>query len=195
QTIGNQLGIAVQKAQLHEETLRQALELEKANKMQADFTAMIAHDLRSPLMNIMGVAEVMTAGMFGSVTREQKKWPGRIQSNSKTLVDLVSDFLDVTKLESGYVDLSRETVNLTALIQKNIDSYRVVALNKKISIQDAVDPSLIAIHADPRRLDQVLSNLISNAIKFTREDGRWKWVPLWRTRLESKYGLKTTASV
>ena len=172
QTIGNQLGIAVQKAQLHEETLRQALELEKANKMQADFTAMIAHDLRSPLMNIMGVAEVMTAGMFGSVTREQKKWLGRIQSNSQTLVDLVSDFLDVTKLESGYVDLSRETVNLTALIQKNIDSYRVVALNKKISIQDAVDPSLIAIHADPRRLDQVLSNLISNAIKFTREDGK-----------------------
>jgi len=172
QTIGNQLGIAVQKAQLHEETLRQALELERANKMQADFTAMIAHDLRSPLMNIMGVAEVMTAGMFGSVTREQKKWLGRIQSNSQTLVDLVSDFLDVTKLESGYVDLSRETVNLTALIQKNIDSYRVVALNKKISIQDAVDPSLIAIHADPRRLDQVLSNLISNAIKFTREDGK-----------------------
>ena len=140
--------------------------------MQADFTAMIAHDLRSPLMNVMGIAEVMTAGMFGSVTREQKKWLGRIQSNSQTLVDLVSDFLDVTKLESGYVDLSRETVNLTALIQKNIDSYRVVALNKRISIQDAVEPSLIAIHADPRRLDQVLSNLISNAIKFTREDGK-----------------------
>src|SRR5215468_2435958 len=172
QTIGNQLGIAVQKAQLHEETLRQALELERANKLQADFTAMIAHDLRSPLMNVMGIAEVMTAGMFGSVTREQKKWLGRIQSNSQTLVDLVSDFLDVTKLESGYVDLSRETVNLTALIQKNIDSYRVVALNKRISIQDAVEPSLIAIHADPRRLDQVLSNLISNAIKFTREDGK-----------------------
>jgi signal transduction histidine kinase/DNA-binding response OmpR family regulator len=172
QTIGNQLGIAVQKAQLHEETLRQALELERANKLQSDFTAMIAHDLRSPLMNIMGVAEVMSTGMFGSVTKEQKKWLGRIQSNSQSLVDLVGDFLDVAKLESGYVDLSRETVNLTGLIQKNIESYRVVALNKRISIQDAVEPSLIAIHADPRRLDQVLSNLISNAIKFSREDGK-----------------------
>jgi signal transduction histidine kinase/DNA-binding response OmpR family regulator len=172
QTIGNQLGIAVQKAQLHDETLRQALELERANKLQSDFTAMIAHDLRSPLMNIMGVAEVMSAGMFGSVTKEQKKWLGRIQSNSQSLVDLVSDFLDVSKLESGYIDLSRETVNLTGLIQKNIDSYRVVALNKRISIQDVEEPSLIAIHADPRRLDQVLSNLISNAIKFTREGGK-----------------------
>jgi signal transduction histidine kinase/CheY-like chemotaxis protein len=171
QTIGNQLGIAVQKAQLYEETVRQAVELERANKLQADFTAMIAHDLRSPLMNIMGVAEVMVAGMFGSVSREQTKWLGRIQSNSQSLVDLVSDFLDVSKLESGYIDLSRETLNLSALIQKNLDSYRVLALDKKISIRGSVDPSLPVIHADPRRLDQVLSNLISNAIKFTREDG------------------------
>jgi signal transduction histidine kinase len=86
-------------------------------------------------------------------------------------VDLVSDFLDVSKLESGYVDVNREMVNLTGLIQKSIDSYRVLALDKSISIKGAVDPSLPAVHADPRRLDQVLSNLISNAIKFTEEGG------------------------
>jgi signal transduction histidine kinase/DNA-binding response OmpR family regulator len=171
QTIGNQLGVAVQKARLYEETSRQALELEKANKTQADFAAMIAHDLRSPLMNIMGVVEVMTDGMFGSVTQEQKKWLARIETNSQNLVDLVSDFLDVSKLESGYVDINRERVDLTGLIQKNIDSYRVLALDKKISIKGTLDPSLPFVHADPRRLDQVLSNLISNAIKFTRDRG------------------------
>jgi signal transduction histidine kinase/CheY-like chemotaxis protein len=171
QTIGNQLGVAVQKAKLYEETSRQALELERVNKMQADFTAMIAHDLRSPLMNIMGVAEVMIAGMFGGVTNEQKKWLGRIEANSQNLVDLVSDFLDVSKLESGYVDINREMVNLAGLIQKNIDSYRVLALDKGISIKGAVDPHLPVAYADPRRLDQVLSNLISNAIKFTGEGG------------------------
>jgi len=142
QTIGNQLGIAIQKAKLYEETSRQALELEKANKTQADFAAMIAHDLRSPLMNIMSVVEVMNQGMFGSVTEEQKKWLLRIDANSRNLVDLVSDFLDVSKLESGYVDINRETVNLTEWIQKSIDSYRLLALDKKISIQGAVDPSL-----------------------------------------------------
>ena len=171
QTIGNQLGVAVQKAKLYEETSRQALELERVNKMQADFTAMIAHDLRSPLMNIMGVMEVMIGGMFGSLTKEQKKWLGRIEANSQNLVDLVSDFLDVSKLESGYVDINREMVNLTGLIQKNIDSYRVLALDKGISIKGAVDPHLPVAYADPRRLDQVLSNLISNAIKFTGEGG------------------------
>jgi signal transduction histidine kinase/DNA-binding response OmpR family regulator len=171
QTIGNQLGVAVQKAQLYEETSNQAAELERANKRQADFTAMIAHDLRSPLMNIMGVVAVMTEGMFGSVTEDQKKWLARIQANSRSLVDLVSDFLDVSKLESDYVDVNRETVNLKGLIQKSIDSYRVLALDKRISIEGAVDASLPPVYADPRRLDQVLSNLLSNAIKFTGEEG------------------------
>jgi signal transduction histidine kinase len=171
ETIGNQMGVALQKAQLYEETRRQAVELERANKMQADFSAMIAHDLRSPLVNILGVAEVMIAGMFGSVTEEQKKWLLRLQANSRSLVDLVSDFLDVSKLESGYVDINREAVNLSAMIEKSIENFRVVALDKKISIKGTVDRALPSIHADPRRLDQVLSNLISNAIKFTGEGG------------------------
>ena len=172
ETIGNQVGVAVQKAQLYEETTRQARELERANKLQADFSAMIAHDLRSPLMNIMGVAEVMIDGMFGNVTEEQKKWLLRIQSSGRSLVDLVSDFLDVSKLEAGYVEVTREAVDLAALIKKSIDSHHVLALDKKISIKAVIDPSLPSIHADPRRLDQVLSNLISNAIKFTGEKGQ-----------------------
>ncbi|HEY2921884.1 MAG TPA: ATP-binding protein [Candidatus Binatia bacterium] len=171
ETIGNQVGIAVQRAQLHEETRRQAHELEKANQLQADFTAMIAHDLRSPLMNIMGVAEVMMGGTFGGVTEEQKKWLLRLRASGQSLVDLVSDFLDVSKLESGYVDVNREVVDLAELIQKSIESFRVLALDKNISIKGTVDPALPSIHADPRRLDQVLSNLISNAIKFTGEGG------------------------
>ena len=172
ETIGNQVGIAVQRAQLHEETRRQAHELEKANKMQADFSAMIAHDLRSPLVNIMGVVEVMMAGMFGDVTEEQKKWLLRLQANSRGLVDLVSDFLDVSKLESGYVDVNREVVNLAGMIEKNIETFRLLAQHKKILIKATLDPTLPPIHADPRRLDQVLNNLISNAIKFTGAGGQ-----------------------
>src|SRR5262249_36858752 len=119
----------------------------------------------------MGVVEVMTEGMFGSVTEDQKKWLARIEANSQNLVDLVSDFLDVSKLESGYVDINRERVNLIGLFQKRIDSYRVLALNKRIEIKDAFDPSLPAVHADLRRLDQVFDNLVGNAIKFTEEGG------------------------
>ncbi|MEX0803064.1 MAG: GAF domain-containing sensor histidine kinase, partial [Candidatus Binatia bacterium] len=188
ETIGNQMGLAVQRAQLYEETKRQARELEKASKLQADFSAMIAHDLRSPLMNITGVAELMMEGMFGNVSEEQKKWLLRIQANSHNLVDLVSDFLDVSKLESGYVDVNREAVNLTELIQRSVENYRILALDKRISITGFVDSSLVSIHADPRRLDQVLGNLISNAMKFTEDGGEIEvgaapadaaWVQVW----------------
>ena len=171
ETIGNQMGIAVQRAQLYEKTRRQAGELEKANKLQADFTAMIAHDLRSPLMNITGVAEVMIGGMFGSVSEEQKKWLSRMQANGQSLIDLVSDFLDVSKLESGYIEVKRERIDLTNLIQKTIENFRILAHEKGISISDAVDLSLPTVHVDPRRMDQVLSNLISNAIKFAGDGG------------------------
>ena len=171
ETIGNQMGVALQKAQLYEETRRQAVELVRANKMQADFSAMIAHDLRSPLVNMMGVVEVMLAGTFGDVTEEQKKWLLRLQANSRGLVELVGDFLDVSKLESGYVDINREIVDLGWFIEKNIDNFWMLARDKKISIKRTVDAALPSIHADPRRLDQVLNNLISNAIKFTGEGG------------------------
>jgi signal transduction histidine kinase/CheY-like chemotaxis protein len=174
ETIGNHMGLAVQRAQLYEETKRQARELEKASKLQADFSAMIAHDLRSPLMNITGVAEVMMDGMFGIVTEEQKKWLLRIQANSHNLVDLVSDFLDLSKLESGYVNVSKQVVSISDLVRKGIESFQVLALNKKVTIAEAIEPSLPSILADPQRLDQVLGNLISNAIKFTGDGGEVK---------------------
>jgi CheY-like chemotaxis protein len=113
ETIGNHVGVAVQRAQLYEETKRQARELEEASKLQADFSAMIAHDLRSPLINITGVTEVMLDGMFGPVTEEQKKWLLRVQANSHNLINLVSDFLDLSKLESGYVNVSKQVVSVT----------------------------------------------------------------------------------
>jgi two-component system, sensor histidine kinase and response regulator len=174
ETIGNHMGLAVQRAQLYEKTKRQAHELEKASKLQADFSAMIAHDLRSPLMNITGVTEVMIDGMFGAVNEEQRKWLLRIQANSHNLIDLVSDFLDVSKLESGYVNVYRQVVNLTALIRKSTESFQVLALNKKVTVHEVIDSSLPSILADPQRLDQVLTNLIGNAIKFSSAGGKVK---------------------
>jgi signal transduction histidine kinase len=171
ETLGNQMGIAVQRARLYEETRRQARELERANKLQADFSAMIAHDLRSPLVNILGVVEVMMQGVFGAVTEEQSKWLGRLQANARGLVDLISDFLDLSKLESGYIDLQRQRVALGEIIERSIENFRLIAANRKISLRGTVDSALPPVDADPRRLDQVLNNLISNAIKFTPEGG------------------------
>ena len=171
QQMANGAAIALENARLLEQTKKQALELEEANKAQADFAAMIAHDLRSPLLNVVGAAGMIQDGLFGPVNEEQKKWLGKIEASSRNLVDLVSNFLDLSKLEAGYIDLVKEEIDLKELIRAGIENYLTLAREKKISLKDQVDLSFRRIQADPRRLEQVFANLLSNALKFTEEGG------------------------
>jgi signal transduction histidine kinase len=150
---------------------RQAEELKKANELQADFTAMVAHDLRSPLTAVMSTSALLEDGLLGPVTEEQKKWLGKIETTCRKLVELVNDFLDISKIEAGRLDLIREKIDLYELVRGSLENYLPLAKVKNISLSSVVDPNLPRISADPRRLEQVISNLLSNAIKFTPEGG------------------------
>ena len=145
----------------------QAAELEEANKLQADFTAMIAHDLRSPLTTVLSTADLMADGLFGEVNDDQKKWLIKTQVTCRTMMDVVSDFLDISKVEAGKLDLIKQKIDLYKLIQGSLESHLPVAKVKNVSLTSSVASDLPEIDADARRLEQVLSNLISNAIKFT----------------------------
>jgi signal transduction histidine kinase len=144
---------------------------EETEQLKADFTAMLAHDLRSPLTASMSAATMMREGMFGPVTEQQTKWLGKIEENDQIVANLVSDFLDVSKLEAGRLDLVTEEVDLKQLIDNNVENYLALAKKKKISLTSRIDPSLTRIKVDPRRLEQVFANLLSNAFKFTPEGG------------------------
>jgi signal transduction histidine kinase len=150
---------------------KQAAELEEATKLQADFTAMIAHDLRAPISTVLNTAELMEDGVFGPVSDEQQEWLGRMQSTCRSVVDIVSDFLDISKIEAGRLDLIKKRIDLYKLIQGSLKSYMPMATVKKISMTTVLEPGLPEISADERRLEQVLSNLITNAIKFTAAGG------------------------
>ena len=130
---------------------------------------MIAHDLRSPLTNVIGIAEMMKDDLLGPVNDDQKKWLGKIGANVRNLANLVNDFLDLSKLEAGHIELAKEEVDLRVLIESNLESYQLLGRDKKIIFTSNLDPDLPRVDADPRRLDQVLSNLLSNAVKFTPE--------------------------
>jgi signal transduction histidine kinase len=153
------------------ERKRMLIELAEANKQIADFSAMIAHDLRSPLANIAAAASILRDGLAGPLTEEQKKWTMRIHEGSQRLTAIVNDFLDLSKIEAGRIDLVKEKVDLGRLIQNSLEAYRVMADDKSISLTSHIDPMLPKIHADPRRLDQLFGNLISNAVKFTPQGG------------------------
>ncbi len=149
----------------------QAAELEEANKLQAEFTAMIAHDLRGPVSTVLNTAELMHDGLFGEVSDAQKEWLGKMQITCRTVVDIVSDFLDISKIEAGRLDLIKKRIDVYQLIHASLKSYTPMATVKNISIKSVVEPNLPEISADERRLEQVLSNLITNAIKFTAAGG------------------------
>lgn len=149
----------------------QAAELEEANKLQTEFTAMIAHDLRGPVSTVLNTAELMQAGLFGEVSDDQREWLGKMQITCRTVFDIVSDFLDISKIEAGRLDLIKKRIDIYQLIHASLKSYTPMATVKNISIRSVVEPNLPEISADERRLEQVLSNLITNAIKFTAAGG------------------------
>src|SRR5207253_697530 len=111
-TLAGQAAIAICNAQLYERSTEQAIELEKASKLQADFSAMIVHDLRSPLSTIIGIMEMMQDEVLGTLNADQTQWLARVKNNAAGLVRLVSDFLDLSKLEACRVELSRAPIDV-----------------------------------------------------------------------------------
>ena len=170
---------------------KQAAELEEANKLHADFTAIIAHDLRSPLTAVLSTANLMAEGVFGPVSEDQKKWLLKTQNTCVTMMDGVSDFLDVSKIEAGRLELVKQRIDLYRLIQGTLESHLPVAQLKNVSFTSSVEPDLPQIDADARRLEQVLSNLITNAIKFTPAGGAVE-VGACRNKGDVKFWVKDT---
>ena len=150
---------------------RTLAELEKANQRINDFTSMIVHDLRSPLVNVIAIGDMINQGLFGPLNDDQQKWLGRIVTSGHKLVQLVSNVLDVSKLEAGRMDIIKKPVDIGKLLRTVIDNYQLMAQEKKITVHENLEPSLDPIQADQDRLEQVLINLLSNALKFTPAGG------------------------
>jgi signal transduction histidine kinase len=167
-----QAAIAVHNSRLYQTVKEQAQALEAAHKLRADFSAIIAHDLRAPLAHIIGIADMMEHGLLGPISEEQKSWLAKIVMNGRNLVALVSDFLDVSKLESGHINLIKVDFEIGDLIVEVLQNYQIAAGQRNIELIHRVDPGIPNVHADRRRLEQVLDNLLSNAIKFTGPNGR-----------------------
>jgi signal transduction histidine kinase len=170
-TLAGQVAMTIHKSRLYEQIRTQADELETANREICDFTAMIAHDLRSPLNQVMGVSELMTESAFGPVTEDQKKWLSKLTETARQLVNLVNDFLDVSKLEAGRIDLTIEEVELEKLLDASFGNFHFLASERNVGLRRSMTDSTLRIQGDRRRLEQVLSNLLSNALKFTPPDG------------------------
>lgn len=146
------------------------LQLQKASRQQSDFIATLSHELRTPLSGILGFAEVLLEGMDGELNDAQRQDLGQMQACGQALLALVNDLLDESKIESGQMSLETGCVYLKSLIDKVTMKFRALADQKSLYVRSDV-PDCAEVLADELRLTQVLTNLISNAIKFTSEGG------------------------
>ncbi|HXH41186.1 MAG TPA: response regulator, partial [Thermoanaerobaculia bacterium] len=147
------------------------IELSAASSLKDEFLANMSHELRTPLNAILGMSEVLEEGIHGPLNDRQRKSLKTIEESGRHLLDLINDILDLSKIEAGKLELSIAPVGVRALCEAAVRMVREHAAKKRIRLSTTVDPSLVTLIADDRRLKQILVNLLSNAVKFTPDGG------------------------
>jgi signal transduction histidine kinase/CheY-like chemotaxis protein len=163
---------------------RTNLELQRASALKDRFLASVSHELRTPMTVILGFTGALLKGGQGNLNAQQRESLERVQRNARLLLGLINDVLDISKIESGKVEIERQSVALGALAQQIGTDFREAARSKGLTLRAEAAPGLDAVTSDPARVLQIVSNLVGNALKFTergsinvrfepREDDRW----------------------
>lgn len=148
---------------------------QRANKTKSEFISKMSHELRTPLNSILGYAQLLEMDHDGTLTEQQQLNLKHILGSGWHLLALINDVLDISKIESGHLSLVNSETNLNKIIEKSIGMNKKAAKDKKINItlNNKCDPSIM-VYADATRLQQVIVNILSNAIKFNVEHGEIK---------------------
>jgi len=146
--------------------------LEDASRSKSDFLANMSHELRTPLNSVIGFSEVLQDQFFGPINEKQQEYVTNILASGKHLLSLINDILDLSKVESGKMELELCAFSLREAVDAALMMLREKALKGGIEISLELDPEAdIRIAADQRKLKQILFNLFSNAVKFTPTGG------------------------
>jgi PAS domain S-box-containing protein len=145
---------------------------EKTNRAKSDFLANMSHELRTPLNSVIGFSEVLEDQMFGPVNEKQREYIQNILNSGRHLLSLINDILDLSKVESGKMELELSKFLLRELLDASMMMLRERALKNGIQLHlDCAPEAEVQIVADQRKLKQILFNLLSNAVKFTPAGG------------------------
>ncbi len=143
--------------------------LEAATLAKSEFLANMSHELRTPLNSVIGFAEMLDDEVSGPLNGEQRDFVQTIQRNGKHLLALINEILDLSKIEAGRLVLQSEAVDLRILIDDILLTMRPQASKKQIALTAVVETDGTWVQGDPIRLQQVITNLVTNAIKFSHE--------------------------
>lgn len=146
-------------------------DLARATRLKDEFLANMSHELRTPLNAILGMTEGLQEHVFGDLNQQQFKALKTIEQSGFHLLDLITDILDIARVEAGQLELNYTPTTVAALCQSSLTFVRQQAIAKRIQLETKLPPNLPNLQVDERRIRQVLINLLSNAVKFTPEEG------------------------
>jgi len=154
-------------ATLEREMVKKNVELAKLNEQKDRILGVVAHDLRNPLGVILTYSEFLEAEASDVLNAEQRQFVAAIKETSEFMLHMVTDLLDITAIEAGHLNLDRQPTDLGLLVLRNVTLNRVLAARKEIEVKLDPVPALPPIALDSGKIEQVLNNLIGNAVKFS----------------------------
>jgi signal transduction histidine kinase len=178
-TFADQGVIAIENVRLFQQIREKSRQLEIGNlrlteldRLKSDFVSNVSHELRTPLTAIKGAVDLVLREVAGPLTEKQTHYLTRVRSNTQHLAGLINDLLDLSKIESGKTEMKSSRVSLAGLVHEVVETLRPVAAEKVITVEATISEPSILVWADRDKINQVLMNLIGNAIKFTPAQGR-----------------------
>lgn len=146
-------------------------ELARAARLKDEFLASMSHELRTPLNAILGISEALREQVYGAINENQISALHNIEESGRHLLSLINDILDLSRIEAGKLELEIDPISVESVCAASLRFIHQMAQHKQLKISAQYDPDVKIIHADERRLKQVLVNLLSNAVKFTPANG------------------------
>ncbi|MBN1966644.1 MAG: HAMP domain-containing protein [Anaerolineae bacterium] len=166
-TLAEQITVAVRNAQLFAEAKAAREVAEEASQLKSRFLAAMSHELRTPMNAILNFTEFVADGFLGPVNEEQAATLGKAIESGEHLLSLINDILDVSKIEAGMMQITREEVDLNGILERVLDTVRGLLQDKPVELRAEIEADLPNVAGDRRRIRQILTNLLANAVKFT----------------------------
>ena len=151
---------------------RMAKKLKELDQMKDDFVSSVSHELRSPLTSIKGYVDFVLRGKAGPLNKKLIEYLTIVKNNTSRLGMFINDILDLAKIEAKRFELGKEALELPPLIEEMVTFFRPQAEESKVQLEVVVSTNVSLVSADPDKLRQVFTNLLSNAFKFTPEGGK-----------------------
>ena len=162
----------MENAILYQEIKDTNTKLEKLERLKSDFISIVSHELRTPLTPIKNSLDIILKGLAGDVSEAAKKFVGMAKRNADRLSDIINDLLDLSKVEAGKMEFRFEKKSVIPTLEYVRSTFEPTAKEKNIELSLSVNPDIPEVYIDSKRMEQIISNLVSNAIKFTPEGGK-----------------------